>query len=90
MPLFEPPKSTPIVIFISFSGFSRRWDWQTSQRWYGGSLRNTGPHPLEQALDILKALMPNASFEILPLSPAFITQGGPGCVAVQVVEEYQD
>lgn len=40
----------------------------------------------EQALKILKEKLPGAVFEILPLSPAFITQGGPGCVAVQVVE----
>lgn len=43
----------PVQISIHFSGFGRRWDWQCSQRFYGGSLRNTGPHPLEQALDIL-------------------------------------
>ncbi len=43
----------PVQISIHYSGFSRRWDWQTSQRYYGGSLRNTGPHPVEQALDIL-------------------------------------
>ena len=39
----------------------------------------------EQAVKILQELMPEARFEILPLSPAFITQGGPGCVAVQVI-----
>ena len=43
----------------------------------------------EQALAILKEAVPEANFEILPLSPAFITQGGPGCVAVQIVEEYR-
>ena len=43
----------------------------------------------EQALGILKEMLPDTNFEILPLSPAFITQGGPGCVAVQVVEEHQ-
>ena len=37
----------------------------------------------EQALKSLKAAMPEAEFHIYPLSPAFITQGGPGCVAVQ-------
>ena len=42
-----------IQISIRFSSFGRRWDWQCVQRFYGGSLRNTGPHPLEQALDIL-------------------------------------
>ena len=40
----------------------------------------------EQALKAMKALMPDAYYEILDLSPAFITQGGPGCVAVQYVE----
>ena len=40
----------------------------------------------ELALRILQEALPGAKFEILPLSPAFITQGGPGCVAVQVVE----
>ena len=43
----------PVQISISFNGFARRWDWQCSQRFYGGSLRNTGPHPMEQALDLL-------------------------------------
>ena len=41
----------------------------------------------QQTLDALKAAMPGAYYEILPLSPAFITQGGPGCVAVQYVKE---
>ena len=40
----------------------------------------------KQTLDALKAAMPEAYYEILPLSPAFITQGGPGCVAVQYVK----
>ena len=40
----------------------------------------------QQTLDAMKAAMPEAYFEILPLSPAFITQGGPGCVAVQYVK----
>lgn len=40
-------------IKIQFSGYGRRWDWQTVQRFGGGCLRNTGPHPMEQALDIL-------------------------------------
>ncbi len=40
-------------ITIRFSGFQRRWDWQTSLRYYGGCLQNTGPHPLDQALTLL-------------------------------------
>jgi len=35
----------------------------------------------------LEAALPGAICEILPLSPAFITQGGPGCVAVQYIHE---
>ena len=35
--------------------------------------------------DALAGALPGAVIEIYPLSPAFITQGGPGCVAVQYV-----
>ena len=41
----------------------------------------------ELALKKLREAIPEATFEILPLSPAFITQGGPGCVAVQCIQE---
>lgn len=40
-------------INIRFSGFQRRWDWQTSKAYAGGGVRNTGPHPLDQAMDLL-------------------------------------
>ena len=40
-------------ISICFSGFARRWDWQTTQLYAGGNVRNTGPHPLDQAMDLL-------------------------------------
>lgn len=47
-------------IDINFSGFSRRWDWQCSNRFYGGNLLNTCPHPMEQALDLMDIdTMPN-------------------------------
>ena len=39
----------------------------------------------EKALEMLKAKLPNNVFEIIELSPAFITQGGPGCVAIQAI-----
>ncbi len=52
-------------ITIHFSGYSRRWDWQTSRRYYGGCLLNTGPHPLDQALQLLDTDdMPNV-FSVL-------------------------
>ena len=41
----------------------------------------------ELALQALKEAMPDAHYEIWPLSPAFITQGGPGCMAVQYIHE---
>ena len=41
-----------VQISIAFNGFSRRWDWQCVQKNYGGNLLNTGPHPLDQALQL--------------------------------------
>ena len=41
----------------------------------------------QQAMEQLRELFPKALFEVLLLTPAFITQGGPGCVAVQSVRE---
>jgi predicted dehydrogenase len=35
---------------LSYSGFARRWDWQTKQELWGGNLNNTGPHPLDMAV----------------------------------------
>ena len=44
------------------------------------------PERADMALEMLKAAMPGAQFEIAPLSPAFITQGGPKCMAIQYVK----
>ena len=44
------------------------------------------PETADLALEQLKAAMPEAEYEIVPLSPAFITQGGPKCMAIQYVE----
>lgn len=40
-------------VSIQFNGFARRWDWQCLLEKNGGALANTGPHPLDQALNIL-------------------------------------
>lgn len=50
-----------VEISVQFNGFSRRWDWQTLQSFNGGSLLNTGPHPVDQALNLLDKydIMPN-------------------------------
>ena len=47
-----------VQISINFNGFMRRWDWQTMQSYNGGSLLNTGPHPLDQALVLFGKGMP--------------------------------
>ncbi|MFO7975322.1 MAG: Gfo/Idh/MocA family oxidoreductase [Candidatus Hydrogenedentota bacterium] len=41
-----------VQINIQFNGFSRRYDWQTLTEFDGGNLLNTGPHPLDQALQL--------------------------------------
>jgi len=50
-----------VQISIAFNGFSRRWDWQTLQERNGGSLANTGPHPLDQALQLFGAGLPKVT-----------------------------
>ena len=42
-----------VMIKIAFNGFGRRWDWQTLREKNGGNLLNTGPHPVDQALQLL-------------------------------------
>lgn len=39
-----------IHIRSAWSGFGRRWDWQTLQEFGGGNLLNTGPHPMDHAI----------------------------------------
>lgn len=41
-----------VQINLAFNGFARRWDWQTLQARNGGNLLNTGPHPLDQAIQL--------------------------------------
>ncbi len=43
-------------------------------------------HLAEEAKKLLLETFPNAIFEVFPLTPAFITQGGPGCVAIQAIK----
>ena len=39
-----------------------------------------------KVVEQLKEIFPNTEVELLLLSPAFITQGGPDCIAVQVIK----
>ena len=41
---------------------------------------------VELTLKRLSEALPGAEFEVVPLSPAFITQGGPGALAVQYIQ----
>ena len=51
------------------------------------SVCHTGTHCRAQAvLKQLQAVFPLAKFEVLTLSPALITHGGPGCIVVQAVK----
>ena len=68
-----------LVKELEKAGVGKGWQVQISHA--------AAPDKAQQALDALKAAMPEASYCILPLSPAFITQGGPGCVAVQYIHE---
>ena len=42
-----------VHIGIQFNSYARRWDWQCCLEFNGGNLANTGPHPLDQALNLL-------------------------------------
>lgn len=42
-----------VQVSLKYSGFARRWDWQTLQCFCAGGVYNTGPHPIGQALDFL-------------------------------------
>ena len=67
-----------IVKELLKAGIGKGWQVQIS---HAGALEKA-----EMARDALKAAMPEAEYRIYPLSPAFITQGGPGCFAVQYVK----
>ena len=40
-------------INLRYSGFARRWDWQTLQACCAGGVYNSAPHPIGQGLDLL-------------------------------------
>jgi predicted dehydrogenase len=47
-----------VLIKITESRFSRRWDWQTLKKYGGGALNNTGAHHLDMALQLFGAGYP--------------------------------
>lgn len=42
-----------LTVNIHYNGLARRWDWQTLQKKLGGSVYNTGPHPIGMGLGFL-------------------------------------
>jgi predicted dehydrogenase len=50
-----------VQISIRRNAHSRRWDWQTLTERMGGNLLNTGPHPLDQALQLFGEGMPKVT-----------------------------
>lgn len=59
--------------------------WEVGADWRIYITHADAKEKAEKAYGMLKEVFPDAIYEIHPLSPAFITQGGPGCVAIQVI-----
>ncbi|MCL4862016.1 MAG: Gfo/Idh/MocA family oxidoreductase, partial [Caldilineaceae bacterium] len=51
-----------VQIRLTESRFTRRWDWQTLQKFGGGSLNNTGPHFLDMGLQLFGDAYPDQVF----------------------------
>lgn len=61
--------------------------WGVEKGWRIYIVHAAAPGLAEAAKAQLKEIFEHATFELLPLTPVFTTQGGPGCVAIQVVKE---
>ena len=62
-------------------------EWGVEQGWRIYVVHSAAPGLAESAKAQLHEAFEQATIEVLPLTPVFTTQGGPGCVAVQVVKE---
>ena len=62
-------------------------EWGVAQGWRIYVVHSAAAGLAEAARAQLTEAFPAATLEILPLTPVFTTQGGPGCVAIQVVKE---
>lgn len=45
------------------------------------------PEEAKMVVERMKEAFPAMDIEVYPLSPVFVTQGGPGCIAVQYIEK---
>ena len=55
--------------------------------WYFSVSHAGEPEQAQLAANMIKDAFPGAEVHIYLLSPAFITQGGPSCVALQVMKK---
>ena len=62
-------------------------EWGVEKGWRVYVVHAAAPGLAEAARAQLKEVFEHATFELLPLTPVFTTQGGPGCVAIQAVKE---
>ena len=62
-------------------------EWGVEKGWRIYVVHAAAPGLAESARAQLHEAFPAATLEVLPLTPVFTTQGGPGCVAIQVVKE---
>ena len=61
--------------------------WGVAQGWRIYVVHSAAAGLAEAARAQLQEAFEHATLEVLPLTPVFTTQGGPGCVAIQVVKE---
>lgn len=61
--------------------------WGVEQGWRIYVVHSAAAGLAEAARAQLTEAFPRSTMEVLPLTPVFTTQGGPGCVAIQVVKE---
>ena len=62
-------------------------EWGVEKGWRIYVVHAAAPGLAEAAHAQLKEVFEHVTFELLPLTPVFTTQGGPGCVAIQAVKE---
>ncbi len=59
----------PVQIRLNWSGYGRRWDWQTLQAAWAGNLLNTGPHPVDQAITLFGEKTPKVFCRMVSDNP---------------------
>lgn len=62
-------------------------EWGVEKGWRIYVVHSAAPGLAEAARAQLKEVFEHVTFELLPLTPVFTTQGGPGCAAIQAVKE---